>query len=399
MPIALVVSFVLGGMGLEAPTWRYVVPPAGAIHEYPPLRSLTLDDLKPDDVRETVTYRGHRRRYAQIRYGSPRGTRLLVVLDEVSPTEIDLYVDTNRNRVIEAQEKVSGRNGSWRIPVKVELVDRNEAPERTLIFRYGRVTRSLSYATCGFLEGKVYLENRLVSVRRMDGDGNGYFADPQDRICFDLNGDGKWDPLTEEFLYGPTLTLAGTRYLLQSDQLGARLSLGKVEGTGTVKLKFGSALAPQVEDASVMLLSRDGLISTLRGAAGEQAIPVGEYRVAALFLTLKDPGGGESWNFVFTGDGGDPKEQHWHRVAKGQTVLVDPIGALDFGVSFPGEGRALKAGDTLNVRAHLYTGDKLLINTAYRGPVQPSYDFDGGATYALCSPAGTALATSRSGFA
>ena len=397
MPLALAVNLLLAVAGQDASTWRYVVPPAGAMHEYPPLRTLSLSDQKPEDIREAVTYRGQRRRYAQIRYGSPRATRVLVVLDEISPTEVDLYVDVNRNRVIEASEKLTGQGGSWHVPVEVALVDGGEAPTRTLIFRYGRITRSLSYATCGYLEGKVRLADRQVSVRRMDGDGNGYFADPRDRICFDLRGTGKWDSLTEEFLYGPALNLAGTRYLLQSDQLGARLALSKLEGTGTAKLKFAGALAGRIEDASVMLLSRDGLISTLRGAAGEEAVPIGEYRVAAQFLTLKDPGGGESRNFVFTGDGGDPKLQRWYRLAKGQTALIDPVGELDFGVSVRGEGRGYKAGDALSIQAHLYTGDKLLINTAYRGSAQPTHLFDG-ASYALCSAAGTTLATSRSGF-
>ncbi len=399
MSSALVLMLLLGLTEPDEPAWRYVVPPAGAMHEYPPLRILLLSDQKPEDVREAVTYRGHRRRYAQIHYGSPRATRVLVVLDEISPTEVDLYVDTNRNRVIEASKKVTGKNGNWRVPVEVALIDSGEAPTRTLLLRYGRVTHSLSYATCGYMEGKVRLGDRLVSVRRMDGDGNGYFADPQDRICFDLDGDGKWDPLTEEFLYCPTLMLAGTRYLMQSDHLGTRLTLGKLEGTGTAKLKFSAALAGQVEDASVMLLSRDGLISTLRGAVGEEAVPIGEYRVGALFLTLKDPRGGESWNFVFTGDGGDPKQQHWYRIDKGKTALIDPVGALEFGVSLRGEGHAFKAGDSLMVQAHLYTADKLLINTAYRGASQPSYVFGGGANYTLCTPADATLATSQSGFA
>jgi hypothetical protein len=398
MTFAIFVALFLAVLGQDAPAWQYVVPPADARHEYPPLRTLVLSETKPDDVREAVNYRGKRRRYAQIRYGSPRATRVLVVLDEISPTEIDLYVDANRNRVIEPKEKVTGQGNSWRVRLEVALVDGSDAPTRTLLFRYGRLTHTLSIATCGYLKGSVELGGRKVSVRRMDGDANGYFTDPQDRICFDLGGADKWDSSTEEFLYGPTLQLAGIRYLMQSDQLGTRLTLRKLEGTGAAKLKFAAHLAATVQDASVMLLSRDGLITTLRGAAGEEAIPVGEYRVAALFLTLKDPAGGDSWNYVFTGDGGDPQYQHWYAIAKGQTVAIDPVGALDFGVSVRGEG-GVKPGDILPIQAHLYTGDKLLINTAYRGNTQPTHQFDSGARYELCSPAGAVLATSQSGFA
>ena len=45
-------------------------------------------------------YRGDpaRRRYAQIRFGSPGSIRVTVVLDEVGAGEVDLYVDADRNR-------------------------------------------------------------------------------------------------------------------------------------------------------------------------------------------------------------------------------------------------------------------------------------------------------------
>src|SRR5215470_2949375 len=79
-------------------TWRYVVPSPGDPDEHPPLRVLALSGEKPDDLKETVRYRGSRQRYAQLRYGNPRSTRVVVVLDEISATEADLYVDADRNR-------------------------------------------------------------------------------------------------------------------------------------------------------------------------------------------------------------------------------------------------------------------------------------------------------------
>src|SRR3954469_5522942 len=72
--------------------WRYVVPEPGAAFDHPPPRALALSDAKPDDVREEVAYRGARRRYAQLRYGAGNSTRVTVVVDELGPRDVDLYV-------------------------------------------------------------------------------------------------------------------------------------------------------------------------------------------------------------------------------------------------------------------------------------------------------------------
>src|SRR5262249_19466659 len=165
-------------------TWRYVVPPPGDPDEHPPLRVLALSGEKPDDLKETVRYRGTRQRYAQLRYGNARSTRVVVVLDELSATEADLYVDADRNRVIEATERVPGTGGTCRLPLGVAVTEGGGTRllRRQVIFRVGRVGRTLSYATCGYVEGKAQLGNTAVAVRRVDGDGNGLFADAQDRL-------------------------------------------------------------------------------------------------------------------------------------------------------------------------------------------------------------------------
>ena len=120
--IAAVLAFGTGRLAAEEPSdagWRYVLPPAGDAFEHPPLRAIGLSDAKPDDVTESVEYRGTRRRYAQLRYGSPDSVRVTVVLDEGGPGEADLYVDSNRNRRIELKERVTGDGRTWRVPLDV----------------------------------------------------------------------------------------------------------------------------------------------------------------------------------------------------------------------------------------------------------------------------------------
>jgi hypothetical protein len=231
--------------------WRFILPEPGAEHEYPPLRAIPLSNEKPEDVQEQVEYRGASRRDAQLRYGSPSAPRLAIVVDQVAPGEVDLYVNTNRDRTIAADERSTGEGRLWRVPMDVQYArgDEFDVFPRQLIFRLGSTGRTLSYAAAGYLEGKVHVDpvlpdkvgpalrdgNRAVaegdrespprsvgatlpesppgsvgaSVRRMDGDANGFFTDPQDRLWIDLNGDRRWDAVDEQFLYSPILTLGG----------------------------------------------------------------------------------------------------------------------------------------------------------------------------------------------
>ncbi|HKI20879.1 MAG TPA: hypothetical protein VKA15_23505 [Isosphaeraceae bacterium] len=103
--------------------WRYVLPSPGDPVEHPPLRAIPLSRTRPDDVKEMVRYRGNRQRYAQIRYGSPGSVRVTIVLDESATGEAGLFVDADRNRRIEDQDRVAGEGRTWRLPLPVAVVE------------------------------------------------------------------------------------------------------------------------------------------------------------------------------------------------------------------------------------------------------------------------------------
>jgi hypothetical protein len=92
--------------------WRFVLPAPGDPFEHPPFRAPVLSREKPEDVGEKVSYRGTSRRYAQLRFGNPGSIRVTVVLDEVGPGDIDLFVDANRDRKIDDRDRVAGTKGS-----------------------------------------------------------------------------------------------------------------------------------------------------------------------------------------------------------------------------------------------------------------------------------------------
>jgi hypothetical protein len=417
-------------MASASDEWRFVIPQEGDEHEHPPLRAIPLLSEKPDDLREKAAYRGATRRYAQLRYGSPSAARVAVVLDQVSASEADLYVDVNRDRAIEPKERLSAEGKIWRVPLDVEYA-RGEVlrlAARQLVFRLGASGRTLAVAAGGYLQGEVStggpaddpVEEGAAAppapcdARRMDGDANGFFTDPRDRLWIDLNRDGRWDAAHEQFLYASVLTIDGTRYAVRSDERGERLTLARLEGTGTIKLALkqsasdgqneqqpsqkpagGPGLRGKPLEISVTLVGRDGAAVGLRGVDATASVPIGDYRVSAVSIVLEDGTGDPPWNFVFSeSQAGD--QPRWHTVSKDATIELDPLGKLEFSTGCAAATH--RPGEEITVQPRLLTGDGLLINTCYRGAHDTGRDGPT-ALVTLASADGSPLATARSGFA
>jgi hypothetical protein len=397
--IVLLGMAVAADAGDEPANWRYVVPPPGDPFESPPLRAIGLVTEKPEDVILKVKFRGSRQRYAQLRYGSPSSIRITVVLDEVARGTADLYVDANRNRRIEATDRVDGENRTWRLPLNLAIVEGEMTRylRRAAIFRLGATGITFSHAASGYLEGRADLASRWHAVRRMDGDANGLFTDHPDRLWVDLNDDGRWDPASEQFLFASILTIGDTRYAVRSDPFGQRLSFEPLKGSGTVRLALARRQGlPAAVEVTATLIGRDGSTMGLAGERTEATVPIGEYRLGTVTCAFEDNQGGPRWNFVFS-DMGREVAARWYTVERGGTATIDPIGVVEFKTGIEGVGPVL-AGDELTVQPQLFTGDGLLIVTCYRGtPANPAGD-SGTAAITLAA-AGRTLATAHSGFA
>jgi hypothetical protein len=183
---------------------------------------------------------------------------------------------------------------------------------------------------------------------------------------------------------------------VRSDEYGRRLSLGVLEGTGRVSLAFARTAAT-VLDLGATLVGRDGSAVGLRGPDAV-TVPVGEYRLSTVTLTLADPAGGRSWSYVFS-DNGRRGELFWYKVAKDGSLAIDPIGRLEMAVEL--EADAPPRWDAvLRVNPALYTGDGLLIVTAYRGsPTVTASEGGPGAEVSLRDGVGRTFGATHSGFA
>jgi hypothetical protein len=399
---AFFVSMLPAACHSIAGEWPFVVPKPDDPFEHPPLRAIALSRTKPDDVKEMVRYRGARQRYAQIRYGSPGSVRITIVLDEVSKDDVDLYVDADRNRRIEAKDRLTGLGRTWRSPLAVAVVEgeNTKLTPRAAIFRLGATGLTFSFAAAGYLEGTVSLGGKVHAARRTDGDGNGFFTDAQDRLWIDLNDDGRWGPADEQFLYSTILVLGPSRYALRSDELGSRLALEVVEGTGTVRLNLSRpAGSSHTTELHATLIGRDGSAVGLSGEGDALTVPAGEYRIGTLTLAFDDPSGGPRWSYIFSDDGAK-QEYKWYRVEKDDALEIDPVGQLVLETGVDDRGKSVAPGDDISLQPKLYTGGGLLINTCFRGsPTTPGGHDGQGADIKLTSAGNQSLGVTCSGFA
>jgi hypothetical protein len=400
--LAVLLSVLAVDPGTPPPSaaWRFVAPPPGDPFEHPPWRAISLSSAKPEDVVEKTAYRGRRRRYAQLRYGSPGSTRVTVVVDEVGPGEVNLYVDADRNRRIEDRDRVDGRGPVWRLPLTIAIAEEESTREihREVVLRLGSTGRVLSVAAAGYLEGTVRLAGRDHAARRTDGDTDGSYTSPQDHLWVDLNDDGRWDPTTEQFLYAAILTIGPGRYAVRSDPAGTRLAFEPLEGTGTVRL---TVRRPETRDhlaeIHAQLIGRDGSALNVNGSA-EVTVPVGEYRISALSLVLSDPAGGPPWHFGFSEILRQPRRT-WHKVEKGTVLDLDPLRGLELKAEIHEPPDERKPGLPVTILPRLITGDDLLINFGYRGAATaPGADYETTAHVKLCSSDGKILDATTSGF-
>jgi hypothetical protein len=265
-------------------------------------------------------------------------------------------VDVNRNRKIEPGERQVATEGLWHIALPISP---DSQDKRTLACRFSRILGTLSTCTQGYLQGKVAMGAQRLSARRVDADANGQFADLQDRIWLDLNGDGQWDALNEQFTVRPILTLPSGRYAVAADRFGESLVFNKVEGTGllvlapTVKDK-----AARIESITASLVGKDGGAFALRGSGNEVSVPVGQYRIHSLVVVARSGDSGLPWEYVFNYEGGRPFK--WYDLTRDSRLAINPLDQLD--LIAEGLDKTCEPGEILAVKPVVFTSDGLRIN-------------------------------------
>ncbi len=406
----------------SSPEWRFVLPAPGDPFEHAPFRALVLGREKPEDLTEKPIYRGDpsRRRYAQIRFGSAGSIRVTVVLDEVAPGEVDLYVDADRNRRIDDRDRVAQaasiadgrRERVWRLPLDVAMVDKDETRTipRAVVFRLGASGRTLGYASAGYLEGVVAvgdtsgakarrLAARRVRRRRQRPDGR---------------------------RPGPPLDRPERRRPLRPVRRAVPLRHHPQPGPGALRRAFrpigepaGHRAADRRRHVAAGLEGRSRRSRSCRGDRRDARHRAGPRRLG--LRALRHRAGDRPGRRVPAGDGhhrprrsqGRPAlvvhllgqrrrgAPRWYKVEKDGAVSIDPIGTPIFEIGLGDHAaQPAKPGSDVSVQPLLYNADGLLINVGYRGaPASPALQEVLGAQVSLRTTEDHTLATAHSGFA
>jgi hypothetical protein len=377
---------------VAAGSWRYVAPDDLSSSDAA-LRALTLTDAPPPDVTVEIAQRSERMRFGQLRYGTAASVRVAIALEPGGTgTGPMLWVDSNRDRKITDAERVElGRDGFvTRLRPRLDG-DVAEGDEHVVRFRLGTTGTVLGVATHGYMEGEVGFAGRKLRARRYDGDANGLFADAQDKLWLDLDGDGVEDPVGELLPWRALQTLEGKLWVVRGDGAGRDLSLRELTERGNLVLALEDM--PKPIAISATFASDDGVCVAVDAADTPVVVPIGTYRMTNLQLTLPAKGGGQAWSYVFDEDA---HAAGTLQVGADSTVKVDVLAGLSF--SLAPNAPPAKGGAWL-VRPRLTIGN-LSIVTCYRGASHAAYDTGGtGAMLRLLDKDGKMLEYARSGFA
>ena len=400
----LILVLVLLGLAIATPLqaagtpWTYNFDEKAAQLSRPMYKTHSAISNRPDGLVESVEFSGSQRRYVDLRYGEASSIRVALVIDELSRSDFDLFVDLNRDRKITMDEKIDGagriRNFALAMPRPQDGYDAKSAM-RQIQFRRSRNGKSVSIATLGFFEGQVEVDGVNSTARRIDANGNGLFSDRIDQIWLDLNNDKKWDAFSERFAVSPTLILSGRRFSVLADKTGEKLSIRYVDKFGRLRLRSPlKSKNAALMDIEATLTGQDGSVFTITNLDDAIEVPIGKYNLDTLRLTVDY--NLEPWTFVFSKMGAE-RSPTLYSVEANEEVSIDPVGDLDF--SCKTDVKAAMPGGTISVSPRLHTSTGLLINTCTNRVDQFSRNnFDRTASIRL-QHNGQTISSSSSGFA
>src|SRR5262249_37922796 len=134
----------------------------------------------------------------------------------------------------------------------------------------------VAWAVRGYTTGTVTIGGKSVAAVLTDGDADGCFDGAgADRVWLDLDGDGKFDPLTEQFPLGTAITAGGTALLVrpQADGLGA-LARERPSETGTLRVVIPRLPKSEVVELSASYVSEFGELVVVKTDDKSLALPV-----------------------------------------------------------------------------------------------------------------------------
>jgi hypothetical protein len=355
-------------------------------------RALELGKEPPRPI-ERVPIVGSGARYGVVSLGSDPARVVLWEPDAPGGPRLWFDADGDGRLTEEERHALTGEGLTVRVAFTVGAGEKAQQLVRTLVFRRSAVGDGVRYAVRGYAVGSLDLGGTSYRALLTDGDADGCLNTPgADRLWIDLDRDGRFDPVTEQFLLGTPIRHGGRTYLVRPDAAGSAVRVQlRPQEAGTLRLRLGPHRGRAIERFSAQLVSDFGELVTV-GAEGEAlAVPAGRYRVEALSVRLTDARG-RRWSYRFAGGG------RGVRVDPGKETSADALDRVTLAVGLRGPAGGVSPGGTVAVTPRLSTPAGLYLadcTVQEAGEGQPTSWY---ASIGLLDAQGGVVDQARSGF-
>ncbi len=347
-----------------------------------PVRPVTWEVAPPKGVRHGL-----------VPVGPHTDSALAVAWD---PEASALWLDADGNRQFARDERHEVKPGA---AVAIPVTIAGAVPlRRTILVRPGLLGGGPRYTVRGVMEGTLELGGKnAVRTLLVDGNADGCFdAAGTDRVWLDLDGDGRFDPVAEQFPLGTPIPVGKTSYTIASDPWARSVSAHERDARlGRIQLGLGGRIpAGKVIDFSANLVSKTGELITVQTVDAPTEAPVGRYRVAGLTFQMSDDSG-RTWSYTFNGGRGQGGTID---IAPGGEIRADLLDGLALDVTAAVHGNT-RPGDEIDVTPHIQLASGLYLANCTTRLGDLTREQERTAGIALKGPDGAPLDRVVSGFA
>jgi hypothetical protein len=342
-----------------------------------PSRPLHPDDKPPQGAR-----------FGSVGIGPGGLCRLGIVWDAATSS---LWFDADGDGRYSASERVTLGDKPQEAVVSVPF-EKGVTQRRTVMIR--KRGDGLAWAVRGYAIGSLVIGGKTIGAMLTDGDANGCFDDfGSDRIWLDLDGDGKFDPLTEQFPLGTTIQIGGSPILIRPrpDGLAATVRERPNE-TGRLSVQIKNLVKMDLLEFSASFVSEFGEVVAIQDASQPVAAPIGKYRMQWVSFKILDANN-RIWSYVFVNSGGDFDVE----VTKGRDVIHKPLETVKVSISHDA-GSGVSPGQSVTIRPDVTCG-ALFLNKCEESAPFASSGREAGALVEIVDSGGHVLEVVSSGFA
>ncbi len=284
------------------------------------------------------------------------------------------------------------------LEVSAAIVFQRPGSERRKVQRILVLRRTadggLRYAVRGYVTGTLQQGAQTYAVLLADGNADGCFDSPgADRIWIDLDGDGRFDALTEQFPLGQPITVGGKTYLFKPAADGSSVQMRERPAeTGTLRLTLLDERAPDIADFSAELVSDWGELATLHRLGQGVSLPVGRYAVESLAFQVVDRKG-QKWQYRFGGT-----RRFTIEVAPSRETATVVLRGLALSMTSNGQAEGVRPGQRIDVTPNLQTASGLYLVDCQTCPRSSDVFTSSSADIRLLGPEDALLDRASSGF-